>query len=122
MPTQRKRIGFLPRTEVQNIIDKISKYNRLSQSKVTGILVEEALYSRGVLNSEIDNIAFDNKESDASYLIMTNDKIEDESHKLDDDHNLDKSYLKDEVQRINEFIEFKFFKKIMNKNEKKYGI
>ena len=122
MPTQRKRIGFLPRTEVQNIIDKISKYNRLSLSKVTGILVEEALYSRGVLDSVIDNIAFDTNEKDDNYLIITNDKIEGESQKLDDNYNLDKSYLKDEVQRINEFIEFKFFKKIMNKNERKYGI
>ena len=122
MPTQRKRIGFLPRLEVQNIIDKISKYNRLSLSKVTGILVEEALYSRGVLDSVIDNIAFDTNEKDDNYLIITNDKIEGESQKLDDNYNLDKSYLKDEVQRINEFIEFKFFKKIMNKNERKYGI
>ena len=47
MPTQRKRIGFLPRSEVQNIIDKICSHNKLSQSKVTGILVEEALISRG---------------------------------------------------------------------------
>ena len=49
MPTQRRRIGFLPSSEVQNIIDKICNHNKLSQSKVTGILVEEALRSRGVL-------------------------------------------------------------------------
>ena len=50
MPSQRKRIGFLPSLEVQNIIDKICNHNKLSQSKVTGILVEEALRTRGVLN------------------------------------------------------------------------
>ena len=51
MPTQRRRIGFMPRSEVQNIIDKICNVNKLSQSKVTGILVEEALRSRGVLKN-----------------------------------------------------------------------
>ena len=51
MPTQRRRIGFLPSSEVQNIIDKVCNHNKLSQSKVTGILVEEALRSRGVLNT-----------------------------------------------------------------------
>ena len=50
MPSQRKRIGFLPTEEVHNIIDKISRANEFSQSKVTGLLVEEALRSRGLLN------------------------------------------------------------------------
>ena len=36
--------------EVQEIIDKLCKANQFSQSKVTGLLVEEALRSRGVLN------------------------------------------------------------------------
>ena len=45
MPSQRKRIGFLPRTEVQNIIDKICKHNKLSQSKVTGIFFGEGFKS-----------------------------------------------------------------------------
>ena len=53
MPTSRKRIGFLPTEEVQNIIDKISLRNNLSQSKVTGILVEEALKSRNLLKQKI---------------------------------------------------------------------
>ena len=58
MPTQRRRIGFLPRSEVQNIIDKICNINKLSQSKVTGILVEEALRSRGVLNTSIKELPY----------------------------------------------------------------
>ena len=58
MPTQRRRIGFLPRLEVQNIIDKICSVNKLSQSKVTGILVEEALRSRGVLNTSIKAVSY----------------------------------------------------------------
>ena len=51
MPSQRKRIGFLPSSEVQNIINKISLEKKISQSKVTGILVEEALYQRSNSNN-----------------------------------------------------------------------
>ena len=50
MPSQRKRIGFLPSEEVHEIIEKLCTANDFSQSKVTGLLVEEALRSRGVLN------------------------------------------------------------------------
>ena len=50
MPSSRKRIGFLPSQEVHEIIEKLCTANEFSQSKVTGLLVEEALRSRGVLN------------------------------------------------------------------------
>ena len=53
MPSQRKRIGFLPSEEVHEIIEKLCTANEFSQSKVTGLLVEEALRSRGVLNKFI---------------------------------------------------------------------
>ena len=41
---------FLPSEEVHEIIEKLCTANEFSQSKVTGLLVEEALRSRGVLN------------------------------------------------------------------------
>ena len=50
MPSPRKRIGFLPSEEVHEIIEKLCTANEISQSKVTGLLVEEALRSRGLLN------------------------------------------------------------------------
>ena len=50
MPSPRKRIGFLPSEEVHEIIEKLCLANEFSQSKVTGLLVEEALRSRGVLS------------------------------------------------------------------------
>ena len=46
MPTIRKRIGYLPSVNAQEIITKIAKKEKLSQSKVVGILVEEALIAR----------------------------------------------------------------------------
>ena len=51
MPSPRKRIGFLPSEEVHEIIEKLCTVNEFSQSKVTGLLVEEAFRSRGVLNN-----------------------------------------------------------------------
>ncbi len=50
MPSIRKRIGYLPSRNIQDIITNISKQEKLSQSKVVGILVEEALIARGLSN------------------------------------------------------------------------
>ena len=44
MPSQRKRIGFLPSQEVHEIIEKLCKNSDYSQSKVTGLLVEERTF------------------------------------------------------------------------------
>ena len=63
MPSPRKRIGFLPSEEVHEIIEKLCTANEYSQSKVTGLLVEEALRSRGVLNKSISTNKFDNRDS-----------------------------------------------------------
>ena len=57
MPSQRKRIGFLPSEEVHEIIDNLCKANEFSQSKVTGLLVQEALRSRGVLSDSFSKNA-----------------------------------------------------------------
>ena len=51
MPSQRKRIGFLPTAEVQEIINKICASENISQSKVTGILVKEAINARNLRKS-----------------------------------------------------------------------
>jgi len=54
MPSQRKRIGFLPTAEVQEIINKICASENISQSKVTGILVNEAIKARDKKNSSFN--------------------------------------------------------------------
>ena len=118
MPSQRKRIGFLPREEVQKIIDQICENNKLSQSKVTGILVEEALSYRGILKNSMKNkiCELDSNYNESS--VISNDMSNNKSHIDSDDFNLDESYIKNEIQMINDFIEFKFFKNIMNKNKR----
>ena len=52
MPTKKKRVGFIPREDVMRIIDKLSKENNLSNSKIISILVEEALSIRGIFNKK----------------------------------------------------------------------
>ena len=55
MPTIRKRIGYLPSIDAQETITKIANKENLSQSKVVGILVEEALLARGGLDLQNSN-------------------------------------------------------------------
>ena len=104
MPTQRRRIGFLPRLEVQNIIDKICNINKLSQSKVTGILVEEALRSRGVLNTSIKELSFKFCRNNGEALLIPNKIFSNEMPKVEDNTNLDDESINDEVQMINDYL------------------
>ena len=54
MPTKKKRVGFIPRGEVLEIINKLSFESNLSISKIINILVEEAINKRGLLNLKND--------------------------------------------------------------------
>ena len=115
----RKRIGYLPDEEVHEIIEKICLENKISQSKVTGILVEEALRSRGVLKKTIkqislmENLIIDEFKKNNEYKsnVESNDNVY-FSH-------FSKKNLKEELQMINEFIEFKLFKSVINTNNNK---
>lgn len=55
MPSIRKRIGYLPSINAQKTISKIANKEKLSQSKVVGILVEEALMARVGLDIKKSN-------------------------------------------------------------------
>ena len=57
MENKVKRIGYLPRKRVLEIIDEISKSESISRSKVVGILVEEALDARGIANFGYSNVS-----------------------------------------------------------------
>ena len=50
MPTKKRRVGFIPRSAVLDLINKLSFESNLSISKIINIQVEEALYKRGVFN------------------------------------------------------------------------
>ena len=60
MENKVKRIGYLPRKRVLEIIDEISKNESISRSKVVWLLVEEALDARGIANFGYSNISKSN--------------------------------------------------------------
>ena len=116
MPTPRKRIGFLPSEEVHLIIEKLCTANKFSQSKVTGLLVEEALRFRGVLNKsftpskkekdDFTNFSFDQEAFSKNNKSTGNREV----------YSVNKKVLSDDIKMMHEFIEFKYFKKVMKQN------
>jgi len=116
MPSPRKRIGFLPSEEVHEIIEKMCTANEFSQSKVTGLLVEEALRSRGVLNESFGPISIEKYDLiNLSFEQETSSK-NNKSQADRDDYTINKKVLSDDIKMIHEFIEFKYFKKVMKRN------
>ena len=75
MDNKVKRIGYLPRKRVLEIIDEISKNESISRSKVVGILVEEALDARGIANFGYRNISKSNLYKSDIYKEVNNEKI-----------------------------------------------
>ena len=116
MPSQRKRIGFLPSEEVHDIIDRICRANEFSQSKVTGLLVEEALRSRGVLGDSYSENSFV-KGDFHNYSFEQKTLIKDNQSSMNSDaYTLNKKSLMEDIKMMHEFIEFKYFKKVMKQN------
>tara|TARA_B100000575_G_scaffold291969_1_gene299149 strand:+ start:1408 stop:1686 length:279 start_codon:yes stop_codon:yes gene_type:complete len=75
MPSPRKRIGFLPTAEVQKIINQICSSENISQSKVTGILVNEALKARDI-NKDIPSNKINENNSYESEMNMIKEYLE----------------------------------------------
>ena len=73
MENKIKRIGYLPRKRVLEIIDEISKSESISRSKVVGILVEEALDARGIANFGYNNINKSNTYKSDNFKDLQND-------------------------------------------------
>ena len=116
MPSPRKRIGFLPSEEVHEIIEKLCTANEFSQSKVTGLLVEEALRSRGVLNESYGQNQNNNKDF-INFSFDHETFSENNSSSLNvDEYAVNKKVLSDDIKMMHEFIEFKYFKKVMKRN------
>ena len=116
MPSPRKRIGFLPSEEVHEIIEKLCNVNEFSQSKVTGLLVEEALKSRGVLNKSIGQNK--NEQQDLINFSFEPDPPYEKNKFLsnEEEYAVNKEVLSDDIKMMHEFIEFKYFKKVIMEN------
>ena len=75
MENKVKRIGYLPRKRVLEIIDEISKSESISRSKVVGILVEEALDARGIANFGYSNMNKSNLYKSEFYKDVKNENM-----------------------------------------------
>ena len=117
MPSPRKRIGFLPSEEVHEIIEKLCTANEFSQSKVTGLLVEEALKSRGVLKQSFGQNIIDKKDLINFSFDPDTFSENNKSQCNVDDYEVNKKVLSDDIKMMHEFIEFKYFKKVMKRNK-----
>ena len=87
MESKVKRIGYLPRKRVLEIIDEISKSESISRSKVVGILVEEALDARGIVNfgySNLNKSKINNSDIYSNALIENKALVDSEDEFVDD--------------------------------------
>ena len=116
MPSQRKRIGFLPSEEVHDIIEKLCRDNDFSQSKITGLLVEEAVRSRGVLKDSSPLNHF--KDSNFINYYFEDELLSKNKKPVNiDDYSVNKKTFSDDIRMMHEFIEYKYFKKVMKQNK-----
>ena len=113
MPTKKRRIGFIPRAEVLNVISQISEEEKFSNSKVVNILIEEALYARGLIKQiEIGLFTEDYNDFFNNINSMEN-MIYEDSFKFDKGNEVYKG-SKNNNKIFKRFIQFLYFKKMMN--------
>ena len=110
MENKVKRIGYLPRKRVLEIIDEISKSESISRSKVVGILVEEALDARGIANFGYSNISKSNLYKSENYKEIHNDMhlkdsedefVDDSGYTVSSQKTLDRSISSEDIELAN---------------------
>ena len=121
MPTKKRRVGFIPRNDVFEIINKLSFENNLSISKIINILVEEALYKRGIYNIKTgkatknkDWISLDNENN----LVIGNNKdglLNKFKNNFIDNENLRQNEVKEEILDSEIYEKFLIFLKFQEK-------
>ena len=111
MENKVKRIGYLPRKRVLEIIDEISNSESISRSKVVGILVEEALDARGIANFGYSNINKSNLYKSDNFRDLQNDNVQlkdaedefvdDSGYTVSSHKTLDRSISSDDIELAN---------------------
>ena len=112
MPTKKKRVGFIPRSDVLDLINKLSFENNLSISKIINILVEEALYKRGIFNIKNGKVlSYENKIDlkNKNRIIINNDDV-DHSNEFNNFKNTENQQIK---EAKDEFIDKEIYKKFL---------
>jgi len=111
MENKVKRIGYLPRKRVLEIIDEISKSESISRSKVVGILVEEALDARGIANFGYSNINKSNLYKSETYNEAQNENmllkdtedefVDDSGYTISSNKTLERSISSEDIELAN---------------------
>ena len=101
MPSPRKRIGFLPRPIVQELIKEIAKEEKLSQSRVVGVLVEEALLARGIIAPYISDDIKRNTSFDINKKVETSSYLYNDMNELISDKGVTYNKSKINIQKTN---------------------
>ena len=111
MENKVKRIGYLPRKRVLEIIDEISKSESISRSKVVGILVEEALDARGIVNFGYGNISKANsyksgnlpdiQNENAHFKVEDDEFVDDSGYTVSSHKSLDRSISSADIELAN---------------------
>ena len=109
MPTKKRRVGFIPRSDVLDLINKLSFESNLSISKIINILVEEALYKRGIFNIKNGKVLnYENKiKLDKENPIKIKNDDKDISNEI---NNAKNQYVK---EPRNEFIDKEIYEKFL---------
>ena len=106
-----KRIGYLPRKRVLEIIDEISTSESISRSKVVGILVEEALDARGIANFGYSNVNNSSLYKSDNYKGIQNENVhlknaedefvDDSGYTVSSHKTLDRSISSEDIELAN---------------------
>ena len=109
MPTKKRRVGFIPRSDVFDLINKLSFESNLSISKIVNILVEEALYKRGIFN--IKNGKVLDYENKINFFNQNPIKIKNDDKDISNEINhAENQHLK---EPRNEFIDKEIYEKFL---------
>jgi len=109
MDNSVKRIGYLPRKRVLEIIDKISQTESISRSKVVGILVEEALGARGIDNfgfgnkinyNNVENLSISNKNNQIANT-AEDEFVDDNGYTFSSNNNLERDISSSDIELAN---------------------
>ena len=112
MPTKKRRIGFIPRSDVLDLINKLSFESNLSISKIINILVEEALYKRGIFNINNGNVFTNGNKGNFDYenhIFMKNNN-KNFSNRFNNFKNNDNQHFK---EASDEFIDKEIYEKFL---------
>ncbi len=117
MPTKKRRIGFIPRFDVLKVIDNISEDEKLSNATVVNILIEEALYARGLIKKVEKSIYNKDIKDFMNKIINLQNILSDDDLKSDyGKERFMQSKNNTKIYKI--FIQFLHFKKMMSMFEK----